>query len=248
MTYNYLVAAVMKRTKVSSIVAISVWLSLAHTVSADGAGTQNRTGNQLFEQGKFQEAEKAYLEAQADMPGRAELSYNLGNALIKQKRYDQALQSLRQAIAQGNKGLQASSWYNAGNALFEMGSFQDSAQAYVQALRLSPADRDAKHNLELALRRMEEQKQKPPDQQEQKQPNPDGSGRNQGQGQDNSKQPDKQEQQPANPQSSPSNRPEGGFSRERALQILDALQNQELTEQRRLLERQARRKATGRDW
>jgi tetratricopeptide (TPR) repeat protein len=236
----------MNRPKVAGIVAISAWLSLAQTVSADGAGTQNRTGNQLFEQGKYQEAEKAYLEAQADMPGRPELSYNLGNALIKQKKYDQALQSLRQAIAQGNKGLQASSWYNAGNALFELGSFQDSAQAYIQALRLNPHDRDAKHNLELALRRMEEQKQKQPDQQEQKQPNPDGSGRNQGQ--DTSKQPEQQEPQPANPKSSPSDRREGGFSRERALQILDALQNQELTDQRRLLERQARRKATGRDW
>jgi Ca-activated chloride channel homolog len=236
-----------------------VWFALAPAAHAESVASKNKAGNRLFEQGKYQDAEKAYLEAQASTPGRPELSYNLGNSLIKQKKYDQALQALRQAVGKGDQALQAKGWYNAGNTLFDMGSFKDSAQAYVQALRLNPADLDAKHNLELALKRLEEQKQQQQQQgQGQKQESKPDGGRNLEKGKDEPKPQQKQGQQPqpqepqgqkpADPQPSRPERPEGAFSKERALQILDALQNQELAEQRKLLERMARKKATGRDW
>jgi Ca-activated chloride channel family protein len=235
-------------------------LMLVPSARADSIASKNKQGNRLFEQGKYQDAEKAYLEAQAGMPGRPELSYNLGNTLIKQKKYDQALQALGQAVSQGDTGLQARSYYNVGNALFDMGRLKEAAQSYIQALRINPADQDAKHNLELALRNNQEQKQDQPQQgsgqaQEPDQQKPQGGqredkGKNEPKPQDKQGQPPQgqKEQKPANPQSSQSGRPEGSFSKERALQILDALQNQELAEQRKLLERQARKKATGRDW
>jgi Ca-activated chloride channel family protein len=223
--------------------------------AASSLASKNREGNRLFEQGKYQEAEKAYLEAQGERPDNPEILYNLGNARLKQKKQKEAVQLLRESISIGGRGLQANGWYNAGNALFEMGEFKGSADAYVQALRINPADRDAKHNLELALRRMEEQ-------QKQQQPGSGGSQDQEekgGQGQagrEPSKDPrespqdsqSKEKEQPANPQATQAERREGSLSRERALQILDALQNQELAEQRRLLERRAGRRAAGRDW
>ena len=229
-------------------IALTAWLYLVPTAAAATPASQNRTGNRLYEQGKYQDAEKAYLEAGAGMPGRPEISYNLGNTLLRQKKYDQALQSLRQAVEKGNHGLQANAWYNAGNALFEMGNFRDSAQAFIQALQANPADREAKHNLELALRKLEEHQQPSQGQQENKPQNPESPGLNQKPDQPRPQNQEKPGQQPADPQSGSGDRREGGISRERALQILDALQNQELMEQRRLLEGQVRRKATGRDW
>lgn len=233
-------------TILPAITVLSV--SFAAPAYAESAATKNKAGNRLFEQGKYQDAEKAYLQAQGDMPGRPELSYNLGNALLKQKKYDQALQELHQAVSKGDKGLQAGSWYNAGNALFDMGRFQDSAQAYIGALRLNPADRDAKHNLELSLRKLREQK-------EQKSAGSDqneGKDKNDPQKQDEqgkqSQSQQSQGQKPANPQAANPERPQGSFSKERALQILDALQNQELAEQRRLMELRPLRKIKGRDW
>ena len=215
---------------------------------AEDAASKNKAGNRLYAQGKYLDAEKAYLEAQAEMPGRPELSYNLGNSLIRQKKYDQALQALRQATGAGDKDLQAKGWYNAGNALFEAGDFSNAAEAYIQALRRQPSDGDAKHNLELALKKKEEQqqgqRQDSGDQQEEgKDKNPSQPQGRQGEQSQNPK-----GQEPANPQSTRPETPEGAFSRERALQILDALQNQELAEQRRLLERQARRTPSRRDW
>jgi Ca-activated chloride channel family protein len=208
---------------------------------ADSVGSKNKTGNKLFEQGKYEDAEKSYLDAQVLMPGKPELSYNLGNSLIKQKKYDQALQALRLALSRGGKALQASSWYNAGNALYDLGKFQDSAQSYIQALRLNPADRDAKHNLEMALKKMQEQKQE--DNQDQGKPDPNRQNARKDEGKKENPQtnpPDKKQGQPV--------RPEGNISRERALQILDALKNQELADQRKAAEHLVRRKAFARDW
>ena len=236
----------------------------AAAVQAASVASRNRQGNRLYTEGKYQEAEKAYLEAQAAEPSRPELIYNLGNTLLKQKKYDQAVQALNQAAGKGKRGLQGSAWYNLGNALFETGKYRNAADAYVQTLRINPADRDAKQNLELALRKLQEQKKQ----------QASGGGRDQQQGKDESapkdpspgkdqdRQPDKQDsqqptgsgqekknqEQPANPQATQADGREGGLSKERALQILDALQNQELADQRKLLERQARRKAIGKDW
>jgi Ca-activated chloride channel homolog len=225
----------------AAAIMLALWPGIVH---ADSVGSKNKTGNRLFEQGNYQEAEKAYLDAQARMPGKPELSYNLGNSLIKQKKYDQALQSLRLALSRGDKALQANSWYNAGNALYDMGNFRDSAQAFIQSLRLNPSDRDAKHNLELALKKMQEQQQNSQGKPDSKQQN---AGKDQKSNQGNS-QANRQDNKPSDESQSQQARPDGGITKERALQILDALRNQEVADQRKLLEHAVRRKAFARDW
>jgi Ca-activated chloride channel family protein len=234
-----------------TLIALSLLAGIP-TALADSAGSKNKNGNRLFEQGKYEEAQKAYQEAQIAKPDRPEPLYNAGNALIKQKKYDQALQQLNQAITKADKGLQSWGWYNTGNALFEMGQFQDSASAYIQSLKINPADRDAKHNLELALKKLQEQQQQSrqnqnkgeqgkqaPDQGKDQKPPPDS-----GDSQDNQEDPNK----PVQPKSTRGEQGNAQFSKERALQILDALENQELAEQRKLLKQGARRKVPGRDW
>ena len=235
------------------------WNIGAGVAAAATVATKNKQGNQLFYQGKYQDAEKEYLDAQLDAPGRPELLYNLGNTLIKRKKYDQAAQSLRQAVSKGDKGLQQSGWYNLGNALFESGKYQDAAQAYIQALQLNPADRDAKHNLELAWKKLQEQKQdsSDKDQKQDKQKNA-GNREDQQQERGETEKRDKDQardaqgkqdrQQSSRPPPQQTERRDGSISKEQALQILDAMKNQELAEQRKLLERQERRKASGKDW
>jgi Ca-activated chloride channel family protein len=237
--------------KVRWAALIAVLLPAMPSVSAESPASKNGQGNRLFYEGKYPEAEKLYLEAQADLPDRPELFFNLGNALIRQKKYDLGLQALQQAGSKGDRMLRAKSWFNAGNALFELGNFGDAAQAYAQSLRADSSDREAKHNLELALMKLQEQQKRPRQDQEQNQnkdqqqpggqaPDPSEKERESGQ--------KPQENRPADPKSSEADQREGSFTRERALQILDALQNQELLEQKKQLERLARRKVAGRDW
>jgi Ca-activated chloride channel family protein len=86
--------------------------------------------------------------------------------------------------------------YNLGNARYRQQEFQDAVEAYERALREAPEDRDAKRNLELALRALEQQQQQQ-QQQDDQQSDPQQEEENQegqqGQGQQGD---EEQEQQP----------------------------------------------------
>jgi tetratricopeptide (TPR) repeat protein len=225
---------------------------------AESLASKVRDGNRLFAQGKYADAETAYLDAQVKNPGRPEVLYNLGNSLIKQKKYSQGIQSLLQSANKGDKGIRENSWYNTGNALFEMSRFKDSAEAFVQALKLDPSDKDAKHNLELALLKLKDQKQSGANQKqgnsEKSNQDKSSSGKN-GQQQQPPPQKDqsgsggRNEQNNAAKQQAPQEVPRAGsLSKEQAAQILDAVRAQEIEQQRKLLESIARRRANGKDW
>jgi Ca-activated chloride channel family protein len=239
------------------LLAAFVFAVTLPALKAESLASKNKEGNRLFAEGRFEDAEKAYLEAQGESPGKPEILYNLGNSLIKQKKYDQGIQSLRQSISKGEKGIRENSWYNTGNALFSMGQFKDSADAYVQALKLDPSDRDAKHNLELALRKLK--------QQESKKQNGNSNRNREDTSQTSSGNPKEDRQQAAGNNQKPSSSPkeqkdlekqppspgsqrEGTISREQALQILDAFKNRELEDQRKLLERRATQRSNKKDW
>jgi len=93
-------------------------------------------------------------------PARA---YNAGNAYYRMRRYEIAAARYRRA-AMGPAVLRQQSVFNLGNALVraaeeapERGQLLlDAVAAYEEALRLDPADQDAKWNLEIALKRLED--------------------------------------------------------------------------------------------
>ncbi len=224
---------------------------------AESSASKNNGGNRLFEQGKYEDAEKAYLNAQADNPGKPEVLYNLGNSLIKQKKYREGVQALGQSINKGDKGIKEKGWYNTGDALFSAGNYKDSADAFIQALKLNPGDKDAKYNLELALMKLEKQKQENSKQNQKQQDLKDlnkdksSSGKEhqpQQSSRDKNNLENQKENAQAKPQASQSFQREGSITKEQALQLLDAVKNQELKEQRKLLETRAAQKANGKDW
>jgi Ca-activated chloride channel homolog len=240
------------------LLSMIIFVAILPVSKAETLASKNKEGNRLFAQGKFEDAEKAYLEAQGKNPGKSEILYNLGNSLIKQKKYDQGIQSLRQSMNNGDKGIKESSWYNAGNALFTAGKFKESSEAYIQALRLDPSDREAKHNLELAILKMKQPESKPQDgnsKQNQGDSRQDSSGNNKkddkqqanNNKRDNSGSPKDQNESMKSP-TSPNAPREGSISKEQALQILDALKNRELEDQRKLLERRAAQQTNKKDW
>jgi Ca-activated chloride channel homolog len=241
------------------LLAAFAMLTVFSELRAESLASKVREGNRLFAQGKYAEAETAYMDAQVNNPGKPEVLYNLGNSLIKQKKYDQGVQSLRQSADKGDKVIRENSWYNTGNALFEAGRFKDSAEAFVKSLKLDPSDKDAKHNLELALLKLKEQQQsaakQSPNNSDNSKQDKSSSGENSQQQRQQSKQesrkksggttnqPDSAKQQESSKAQLP-----GSVSKEQAAQILDAVRAQELEQQRKLLEMRARRTNNGKDW
>jgi tetratricopeptide (TPR) repeat protein len=137
-----------------------------------GIGAFER-GNRLYRQGKFADAATAYLDAIAHGKNTPEVHYNLGTALLQLGKYKEAEQHLKGALTSVDPIFREKVYYNLGNRFLEEARGEpmrrDTAQknalldsavvAYKQALRLQPPDRDAKWNLELALRDQKKDKQ-----------------------------------------------------------------------------------------
>ncbi len=116
-----------------------------------------RQGNRYFEQGRFVEAEAIYRQVLEADPGNRAAQYNLGNALYRQGRLEEAAE-----IFEGLTGMlpdeakKAEAWHNLGNSRLKSGNIAESIEAYKQALRLAPMDDDTRYNLAYALQLLDE--------------------------------------------------------------------------------------------
>jgi Ca-activated chloride channel family protein len=245
-----------RRLRIALLAAFAILSCISYS-RAESLASKNKKGNRLYAEGNYEEAEKAYLEAEAKDPDRPEILYNLGNALIKQNKLEEGIGALRRSRSKEDQKTEENSWFNTGNAFFLMGNFKNSSEAYIQALKLNPADKDAKHNLELALKKLEQKEQ----QQSQKGRNGSDSKNS---AQDQTKPEKKNEQHNKKDQMSSTSgneqkdtqpsqngsaaRPRDSLSKEQALQILDAVQDQELSEHRRLFKRRAGQESSRKDW
>ena len=136
---------------------------------AESASSLVEKGNRLYREKRYDEALEAYGRAMQQAPGSPVLNLNIGNALYGKGEYEKAYERYRQAFTAKEKNLAQGARFNAGNAHFAQEKWQEAIQHYKEALRIDSADRDAKKNLELALRRLEQQKQQQPPPQEQNQ-------------------------------------------------------------------------------
>lgn len=126
----------------------------------------NEAGNEHFDDAAYDDAISAYRQAQVAEPDMPEPYYNAANTYNRQGQVDGAQAQMEQALKTADDRLAAQAWYNLGNAYFDAQQWSQSAEAYKEALRLKPDDADAKHNLELALRNLQEEQQQAQQQQQ----------------------------------------------------------------------------------
>lgn len=123
-----------------------------------------RNGVRHYDAGRYSEAHQAFRRA-FEASGDPLLQYDLGVALYRLKRYEDAAKSFREAATVPR--LRQRSYYNLGNAYVRAAEeapekdepLRQAIGAYEEALRLTPADSAAKWNLELALRRRGEDRE-----------------------------------------------------------------------------------------
>lgn len=157
-------------------------------------------GNRAMEAGKAEEALKAYERAVAARPDDDTAHYDRASALLKLAKLPEATRELQRAVETHDPSLKADAYYNLGVAQHRQEHYREAVDAYKRALGLRPDDRRTKWNLEVAQRKLAEQKkqqdQKPQDQkQDQKQDQRQDQSPEQKQAQDQ-----KQDQAPSPPQ------------------------------------------------
>lgn len=137
-------------------------------------------GNDFYKKGEFAKAVSEYNKALQAAPGNTTAKFNQANTLYKQDQKVEAVQvytALSREAA--DKDLKAKSFYNKGVILSQQKNLEESIEAYKNALRNNPDDKEARENLQMAL--LELRKKTPPpkkekkenkkqDQQQQKQP------------------------------------------------------------------------------
>jgi tetratricopeptide (TPR) repeat protein len=199
-----------------------------------------RRGNRQYEDKKFQEAEIQYRKALEKSPSSVAADYNLGNSLYRQKQFDAAAQRYKELSGkQEVRQTLSSDYYNLGNALYKSGKYQESIDAYKSALRQTPGDMDAKHNLQLAMKKLEMEKQKKKENQQNKQDKQDNKNDNkkddkQQQNQDN----ENQQSDERKGQQQDKQNVSGQISAQDAERILQALENEEKNVLKKVQEQQ----------
>jgi len=138
---------------------LMVGLLLGSLACADRARA-GEDPDQLFRKGRYAEAEKAYADLDMDHPKDVRYRYDRGCAAYNKGDFQGAIAAFSSAsVRAGDDGMRFKATYNLGNAVFQKGDFAAAADLYRNALRYNPASEDARHNLELALRKREQQKQ-----------------------------------------------------------------------------------------
>ena len=152
-----------------------------------GGGEKNtREGAEHFENGRLEEALRAFSRAEGAYPEAVENDLNIagvhyrmgeaGAAEGEEGPFREAARGYQAALQAGAEGTtRRDAFFNLANTLFRGGAFREAAAAYGEVIALDPQDLEARQNLERALRRADEQEQQGQgEQEEQEEGQPDG--------------------------------------------------------------------------
>lgn len=115
----------------------------------------------LYRQGRFAEAEKAYASADMDHPEDIRYRFNRGCAAYQNSDYKTARAAFSSVLlGSRNTEMRFRAAYNLGNTAFKEGDFAAAASFYKKALLHNRNSEDARHNLELVLRRLADARKK----------------------------------------------------------------------------------------
>lgn len=175
--------------------AVALWLSLPASAQAfewqDMFLNKAQQGRQALEDKKYDEAADKF-----DDP------YRRGVAQYRAGKYDEAAKSFAQAA---RPEVQESARYNLGNAQLLSGKVKDAIDTYEQVLKRDPKNENARYNLEIAKKLLDQQQQKQQNQnqqdkqqQDQQQSKQQNQSQAQNQQQDQKQQDQKQQDQQQN--------------------------------------------------
>jgi Ca-activated chloride channel family protein len=214
-------------------------------------------GRKQYAGGNHPQALSAFERAARARPTDPRGIFNLGDGLYKNGKFDEAATLFQALGANPASPLAERSRYNLGNALYQKKDYRGAIQGYRDALHLDPNDLETRRNLELALRALKEQEEQQKKQQQQQQNQDQKNPKDQ-------KKPGQQDQQQQADQKKQQGQPEqqkteeqreaerfqqdAGMPKERAMQLLDALEQNEKAEQKKMLLARRAQKKGGKDW
>jgi Ca-activated chloride channel family protein len=166
------------RPAMASLLAASLVLALKAQASPQAAES-------AYKKGDYATAESQYQQAVAQDPQKAALQFDLGAAAYKSGQFDKALPAFQKTLGTDKLDVQQQAYYNLGNTQYRVGqkteqtqpqdtikTWQGAIASYDGALKLNPADADAKFNRDFVQKKLDDlqkQQQQKQDQQQNQQ-------------------------------------------------------------------------------
>jgi Ca-activated chloride channel family protein len=120
-------------------------------------------GNDFYKQQQYDKAEEAYKEVLSKEQQNTTAAFNRANAMIRQTKNGEAMKALDEVIMNASeKELKGKAYYNQGVILSGQQKLEESIDAYKNALRQNPADKEARENLQKALLELKKRTPPPP--------------------------------------------------------------------------------------
>jgi Ca-activated chloride channel homolog len=230
-----------------------IWLMTGIICSIYGQGEKKfiRQGNGLYDDRKFPESEVSYRKAIDKNKTSSDASFNLGDALYMQKKYEEAGKQFTgstSAITDNDK--KSASFYNLGNSLLNANKVQESIQAYKNSLKLNPGSKETKFNLAYAEDLLKLQQQQKQQDQNNKDSNKDNKKEDQNKDQNKNQDKNKDNKQDQNQKNQQQQQQQQEISKEDAQRLLNAIANDEKNVQEKVkLAKAAKEKVrTLRNW
>ena len=207
------------KKKAAATVAL---LLVAITASAQTDRQYIREGNKQFRVGQYDKAEVSYRKAVEKNPKNPQAAYNLGNALMAQKKDSAAVQQFEQATRiETNPLRKAAAYHNMGVICQTHKMYGEAIEAYKNALRLNPNDDETRYNLVLCKKQKQKQDKNQQQNQDKKDDQKKDDQKKDDQKDQNKDKKDDKQQQQQKPQ----------MSKDNAEQLLNAaIQNEKMTQ------------------
>jgi Ca-activated chloride channel homolog len=140
------------------------------SVNAQKANQLVEKGNGEYKKKAYEKADVQYTKALQKDPKNTVAQFNSGNAKQHLKKYDEASRSY-EAVANntGDALVKAKAYYNQGLAFIRQNKLKEAIEAFKKSVRLNANDKEARENLQKALKEQKQQQQpKNDDQQDNK--------------------------------------------------------------------------------
>jgi Ca-activated chloride channel family protein len=216
-----------------SIVILMLFFSRA--LFAQDANSYIHQGNELYGLQKYKDAETDYRKAAGAKDQKIESNFNLGDALYKQKKFDDAAQGFTNIAASAtDQTVKAEAYHNLGNSLLQSKKYDESIEAYKKSLLNNPKDDATRYNLAYAQEMLKKQQQQNKNNQNKNNQNKNNQNKDQNKQNPDKKNKDKNNQDKNNDQNKDqqnknqqNQQQPDKISKDDAQRMLDALNNQE---------------------
>jgi len=233
------------------VMLLMVWVTV---IQAQNERKFVRQGNKYYEAAlkdtsrldtaQFNRAEIEYRKALEKKPDDPKWDFNLGDALYKQKKFEESSEKFKDiADRTVDKTEKSRALHNMGNSLLMNNKLDESITAYKEALRNNPSDLETKYNLLYAMNMKKKQDEEKKKQDQKKDKDKD---------QDKDKEKEKnKDQQNKDQQKQQQQEQQSKISKQNAEQMLQALENDEKKTQEKVKKIQALKaqsKKVEKDW